>query len=340
MIEHTPFILKEIKIEVTHKCLLYCAHCSNDGSPLNDSTIALSKCIDIINQASEMGVKKIVFSGGEPLLWPSISKAVEFASNREMTSIIFTSGYSSDTAMCLKELHTLGLRKAVFSIYSSDNVQHDRITRKKGSFEKALEAITCSKSIGIETELNFVAMSDNFKQILEIASIAKEYDVTAVNILRFAPHGRGSLLPKRTLNKSQNLELRKLIIDLRSQGYNIRTGTPYNFLLVNNNRQCSSGMDKITIDSDLRIYPCDGFKNITAGEFIGTLDLSSLENETLYNCWKNSPYLLCVREYLCSGFGEPCNSCKSINNCMSGCTAQKVLKHGFLLKGKDPDCLM
>ena len=340
MPDRTQFKLDALKIEVTHKCQLACVHCSNEGSPSNDKTISLEKCIEIINEATEIGVEKISFSGGEPLIWPHINKVVEIAKSKNMFTTIFTSGYAPNAKECLIGLKTVGLSKAIFSVYSSNKIQHDQITRKKGSFEKTLDVIEFANSISLETELHFVAMTHNYMQLAEVAKLAKEKGVTTISVLRFAPQGRGSLLPEGTLNKEQNIKLQKIIFELKAQGYNIRTGTPYNFLLVNENRQCESGINKITIDPDLRIYPCDGFKNIMAEELVGTLNLSSLENESLSNCWQNSPYLLSLREYLSTDFNRECEACSSRNKCMSGCTAQKVLRHGKLIKCIDPDCLM
>lgn len=340
MPEQTKFVLDVLKIEVTNKCELYCIHCSNEGSPLDDREISFQKCVNIINEAADMGVREISISGGEPLLWPHLSKIIEVAYYKKIISTIFTSGYAPNAAELLADLKRVGLTKAIFSLYSSSKVQHEQITRRKGSFDKTLDVIMYANSIGLETELHFVVMSYNYNQIDKVVKLAKDCGTNTVSILRFAPQGRGSLLTNAVLNKVQNLELQKHIFELRNQGYNIRTGTPYNFLLVNENRQCESGMNKMTIDPDLRIYPCDGFKNILAEDFVGTNELSKLEKESLSNCWQYSPYLLCLRNYLTTDINQTCKDCSALKKCMSGCTAQKVLKHGKLLKCVDPDCLM
>ncbi len=340
MSQNTEFKLLELKIEVTNKCNLSCVHCSNNGSPSNNKSISLQKCFDIIDEAYRMGVKKVAFSGGDPLIWPYINELINFSKDKEMISTIFTSGYVENAKERLLKLLDAGLAKTIFSLYSSEKSQHERITRKRGSYNITIEAIRYACEIGLDTELHFVAMSYNYNQLDRIVKLAQTLGVHTVSVLRFAPQGRGSLLPEGVLSKKQNLELRQNIFDLRNNNYTIRTGTPYNFLLVNENRQCSSGINKVTIDPNLRLYPCDGFKNIMAEEFVGTLNFSSLENESLANCWYNSPYLNSLRDYLTSDFDKPCDSCKSLKYCMSGCTAQKVLKHNKLIKCIDPDCLM
>lgn len=336
---NTSYVLEDLKIEVTHKCMLSCVHCSNYGSQANNKAMSIEKCINIIGEASTMGVKRVSFSGGEPIIWPFIEQAVEVAHKKSLVTTIFTSGYANDTKSIIYKLKIAGLDRIIFSIYSATDIDHERITRKKGSFNCTKAALSYSNSIGLETELHFVAMSNNYDQLTQVVEFANINGASAVSVLRFAPQGRGALIPEYTLNKEQNINLQANIIKLKEQGYNIRTGTPLNFLLVNNVHRCNSGINKLTIDPDYKIYPCDGFKNISAKHLVGTVDFSSLENESLVNCWHKSPYLQHVRDYLKTDFKEPCASCTSLGKCMSGCTAQKVLEYGKLVSLPDPDCL-
>ena len=105
-------------------------------------------------------------------------------------------------------------------------------------------------------------------------------------------------------------------------------------------KRCCSGIDRLIIEPDLRIFPCDAFKQIKAEELVGTLELSSLNGNSLSECWEHSPFLEAVREYLTTDFAEPCVSCQSLEQCLSGCLAQKVIANGNLKKSPDPLCLM
>jgi len=137
----------------------------------------------------------------------------------------------------------------------------------------------------------------------------------------------------------QNLELKKDIEALRKKNYTIRTGSPYNFLLVNDKPACRSGKDRLIVGPDLRIYPCDAFKQIKAEEIVGDLSFSCLKTNNLKSCWENSPFLKAIRNYLDTDFAEPCKSCNILEKCLSGCLAQKLLAHADLSKRPDPMCL-
>ena len=117
-------------------------------------------------------------------------------------------------------------------------------------------------------------------------------------------------------------------------------GSPYNFLMINSNPECSAAIDRIIVSPDLRIYPCDAFKKIEAEELVGTLNWSSLAGTSLKDCWDKSPYFGAIRNYLTTDFEDPCKHCGALEKCLSGCLAQKVLEHGDLDKHRDPMCLM
>lgn len=65
-----------------------------------------------------MGTEKIAFSGGEPLVWASIVKAVQTASEGGLKVTVYTSGNVSGIEELLRKLKDYGLNKLIFSIYS------------------------------------------------------------------------------------------------------------------------------------------------------------------------------------------------------------------------------
>ncbi len=336
----STFKLKEIKIEVTHKCPLICIHCSSDATPSCKKEISKEKCVEIITEAIKMGVHKIAFSGGEPLLWHSINEVVETASSSGADVTIYTSGNVENVEDKLKTLMAKGLHRVILSLYSPDKKQHERITRIDGSFNKTIYAIQIANALKLKVEIHFVALSSNYKLLRGIAELGKSIGVSKVSVLRFVPQGRGTLLQSGVLDRMQNLELRRIINDLRNEGYDIRTGSPLNFLMVNNEPECLSAINRLIVDPDLRIFPCDAFKNIRAEEIVGTLKMSSLDESSLRECWQRSPYFEAIRNYLTTEFEEPCKSCKNLKKCLSGCLAQKVISNGTLKKDQDPSCLL
>ncbi len=88
------------------------------------------------------------------------------------------------------------------------------------------------------------------------------------------------------------------------------------------------------------MYPCDAFKQIEARDLVGTDEFSRVDRWSLKECWEKSSYLAAVRTYLTSPFAPPCETCTLLENCLSGCLAQKVLTQGSMKKAVDPMCLI
>ena len=333
--------LNEIKIEVTYNCPLSCVHCSSDANPGHLLSIPADKCIEIIKDALLVGVKEIAFSGGEPLVWDGITDAIIFSKEMGLKNSIYTSGNCDNAEELLKELATAGVDRLIFSVYSDNEKEHNRVTRKANSFSNTLKAIAIARSLGIIVEIHFVALASNYKKLENIVELARTNGVKRVSVLRFVPQGRGLLISdKDTLGKAQNLELKKIITELRSKDFDIRTGSPFNVLFLNEEPKCMAAQDRLIIAPDLNVYPCDAFKQISS-ETISTGDeYSRLDRHSVAECWQHSKYFELVRNAIFATPTEPCKSCKSYQMCLSGCLAQKYLYYSSLCKNPDPACLM
>jgi radical SAM protein with 4Fe4S-binding SPASM domain len=334
-----PFNLHEFKIEVTYRCDLNCIHCSSDSRPSNLLEMSRADCLRILDEAGEMGAREVAFSGGEPLGWVRIFDAVDAAAKNNLRTTVYTSGNTEDFTTKAERLRSLGVSRLIFSLFGGTVATHERVTRTAGSFDRTQTAMRDAHRLGLTTELHFVPMSTNYRELGDVVSFGLEVGACAVSVLRLVPQGRAALLSGRALTKTQNLELRRQIRDLRKSGLKIRTGSPFNFLMLNEKPGCWAAIDRLIIGPDLRLYPCDAFKRIDAVELVKTEQWSSLQHWSLPECWKKSPYLEAVRTYLTTDFGAPCNSCSFLEKCMSGCLAQKVIAYSTLEKRPDPDCL-
>ena len=84
--------LKIIYLHVTQECNLRCTYCyakNNLGKDMMMNENASRKYIDILEQK---GVKKVVLTGGEPLLNPDIEKIVEYIKKKGIYVSLLTNG--------------------------------------------------------------------------------------------------------------------------------------------------------------------------------------------------------------------------------------------------------
>lgn len=328
--------LKEMKIEVTKKCPLACVHCSSDANEEQILEISTEKSLELIGQAIELGMKELSISGGEPLIWSGIYNIVKFSHDNGIKVNIYTSGNVRDIDKVFKHLSQNGLTKVIFSLYSDMREEHNRVTRKKDSFDNTLAAINAANNNGIETEIHFVALKKTYHKLEAIVRLSLSLGINQVSVLRFVPQGRGKVLD--VLSRKENEELVSTIKRLRKEGFKIRTGSPYNVLLLNKDPKCMAAYDRLIISPDLKIYPCDAFKQVSSMDIVNTDEYSSVEDDELSVCWERSPYFNRVRRAIQISPEGTCKDCSLFSKCLSGCLAQKYILNQSLDPNRDPAC--
>src|SRR5512142_1929336 len=113
-----------ILAEVTHRCPLQCPYCSN---PL------------VLEQAAEMGVLQVHFSGGEPMARRDLEELVAHAARVGLYSNLITSGVLLNDARA-DALVEAGIDHVQISIQDVDDAPGDRIAGYEGGQRLKREA--------------------------------------------------------------------------------------------------------------------------------------------------------------------------------------------------------
>jgi len=202
-------------IDVTYKCNSSCYYCqwgdlTNNPAELSYEDLLISK-----ETLTVLGIKRVVFSGGEPLLFKKITDLVYYYNQKNVESIILmTNGILLDVSK-LKNLIKFGLTGITFSIDSLDyniakesrNVSH-KVHNK--ILKNLIDIIEYRKIHYFELGLNCVLSAANLqiKHIKELVLFCNKYKI---DWLKFQPIFDDGYLtlsaPHLMLNKnhSQNL---------------------------------------------------------------------------------------------------------------------------------------
>jgi len=188
--------------------------------------------------------------------------------------------------------------------------------------------------------VHFVPLASNYGHLEDVARLCEKLGVERISVLRFVPHGRGASGEVHALSPGQNMALRDSIERLRAQGRSVRTGSPFNVLLMNTDPVCNAGVDRLTIGPDLRVFPCDAFKHVSPGSLGVDEPHPDLVKTSLFACWSASRYLAAVRALVLSQGqrGTPCGACRLYSRCGSGCVGQKIASGGDPAS-PEPACL-
>jgi radical SAM protein with 4Fe4S-binding SPASM domain len=334
--------LKELKLELTQECPLACVHCSTNSSRKQHSALPADVVFRILREGAVLGVERVVFTGGEPLVSPYLVSAVETATTLGLASTVYTTGIVDNRLTPISQeaaadLGSAGLKRFIFSVYSDRASTHDSITRY-GSHAATLVAIRRALETSVPVEMHFVAMRTNFRDLTGLVRLASELGIERVSVLRFVPQGRA-----RNIAASEDLlgieleELATTITGLREQfpKIAIRAGSPFNILGLGNT-PCNAADDVLVINHRGDIFPCDAFKNVRYTE----PEYGSVLHHSLADVWSRSDFLSKVRGVLAGEKAPSCQSCVISNSCQSGCLAQKVIRNGWSsVDVPDPNCL-
>ena len=79
-------------ILLTHHCNLYCKHCYMNANNKTKEAFEeiYKKTIKTIKQLKEMGVNKVLLSGGECTTFPYLKEVIEYCKKEKIEVIIFT----------------------------------------------------------------------------------------------------------------------------------------------------------------------------------------------------------------------------------------------------------
>ncbi len=143
------------RISLTNMCNLRCTYCSQyDGKKSN---ISLEFYKNLIDALVKVGINKIRFTGGEPLLNPNIVELVKYTKDTGKVSdiCITTNGLLLDSH--LDDLVKSGLTRINFSLDTTDKNLYKELT---GSYEvdKVINNMKLAKERGLTVKINAVLL--------------------------------------------------------------------------------------------------------------------------------------------------------------------------------------
>lgn len=172
-----------LHLDLTTKCNLNCIYCfvkrndfvSNSSKEL--PIINSNQWLEIINQASLMGIKKIIFSGGEPLLYSNFVEIFKRTNVFAKEIVIFTNLTKHCTNNLLQILRNL--KSKLIIITSIDGLQSHSINRPVSNIEEIIKNIKLihSKNKNVKIIINTVVTKYNINEIPQLIPLLKEIGI-------------------------------------------------------------------------------------------------------------------------------------------------------------------
>lgn len=317
--------LETINLELTTACPLRCpqCYCSLEGGKHLDFETAKMR----VDEASSLGAKILLLSGGETLCYPYLIPLIEYASGRIPEIRVALSGWKFDQNT-YEKLTASGVTEISISLNASTE-ELNRITRD--GYTYSIEALKLlQKNHYQHTMINWVMHSSNADDFGNIVRLAEQYDVCGILVIGVKPDSNNTLqsYPSREQMiglsrkiKAYTGKVRILIESCFSNLLAFHSETRlFGNLNVSKYKGCGAGRNGISVDVDGRLTPC---RHITAVEDI----------QPMAEYWQNSKYLFILR-HMEDDVKEPCSQCKYKPYCLH-CAAINWQTKGSIQVGFD-----
>ncbi len=169
-------VITSLRISITQKCNLNCIYCHQEGENGNSRReISLDTIAKITTSAIEFGVKKVKFSGGEPLMRSDFEDII--AALPELTDISATTNgaFLAERASALADS---GLDRVNISLPSLNIEHYKKITGSSHALPRVLEGINAAVDAGLTpVKLNMVLLKGiNESEIDDAINFAAKFD--------------------------------------------------------------------------------------------------------------------------------------------------------------------
>jgi pyrroloquinoline quinone biosynthesis protein E len=322
-------------LELTHRCPLQCPYCSN---PLEleraKGELSTDEWKRVLDEAAELGILQVHFSGGEPAVRRDLPDLVAHARGVGLYSNLITSGVTLDQPR-VEALARAGLDHVQLSMQDVDHQTAALIANYPGVQGKKLAFARVVREAGLPLTINAVINRHNVTRVermidLAVSLGAGRVEVAHVQYYGWAIRNRAALMP--TLAQVQEATQRveaarerlrgRIIIDYVVPDYYARQP-----------KACMGGWGRqfLNITPSGEVLPCH------AAQTIPGLAFESVRHKPLVEIWAASEAFERFR-----GTGwmpQPCRSCDQREVEWGGCRCQALAIAGDAA-ATDPACAL
>ncbi|GAB4433633.1 MAG: GeoRSP system radical SAM/SPASM protein [bacterium] len=319
-----------INLSLSYRCNFNCHHCYS-REQVKESELTFEEHKRIVDILSDWRVPFLNLGGGEPLIVPFLFDYVRYASSKGLLVTMNSNGFLMDEEKA-KEVRLSGFKSVGISIDSPVEEVHDRFRNRKGSFQRALNALQLLAKEGIKTTVSMVVTKLNQHNFADIIPLLKEYNVKQLFLHNYKCTGFGyKNMEEFDLTPEEWKDFYKRSIELKNRENDIIISfdDPIIHLIPEYNdrplvKGSTCGKLSLNIHANGDISPC-GFMPVTIGNIL---------KDDIVDLWKNSALLNSLRNPVPQG---KCKSCSIYDNCLGGCKARTYMLTGDF-HNPDPHC--
>lgn len=198
-----------LRISVTDRCNLRCIYCMPEGGIIkkdHDDILRNEDYIKIIKIAAGLGIKKIRFTGGEPLVRRGIENLIYETSKIEGIDDIALTTNGTRLFEMADTLKRAGLKRVNISLDTLKKDKFKMITRL-GNIDDVFRAIEKSIEVGFNPiKINTVVIKGiNDDEIMDFVKLSDEYPLH-IRFIEIMPIGEGAKFKDGYISSQEIIE--------------------------------------------------------------------------------------------------------------------------------------
>jgi len=307
----------------TWGCNFRCSFCEASAGARREDELTADEVVSLIDDLARMGTKRLVVSGGEPLLREDMPALLRHAHDRGLSLGLVTNGWrAAEFWPRIGELRYF----LYFTSLDGPREFHDSV-RARGSFDRVLEGLRLSAETRIPTRMvNTVVQKENLQHLSAILEIVKRSGATAWHLTPLAQVGRAFHDDGVGLEGEGLRELVAFVREARKV-FNVDLGESHGYLgclagsPIGKPFFCGAGLTRCSVMPDGTVLGCHQV-------YDGSLGEGNIRRRPFSEIWKTE-----FRRFRTRSTPSSCVGCQHLGACRGGCWAEMTL-HGQCLKSR------
>ncbi|WP_372911195.1 GTP 3',8-cyclase MoaA [Salinigranum sp.] len=184
-----------VRVSLTDRCNFDCVYCHNEGlgdtrGPMEpgDNEMSTDDVVRFLEVVEEYDVRKVKFTGGEPMLRQDLEEIIRRTPDSMETSLTTNGTFLPGRAEALKEA---GLARVNVSQDALDPEAFAEIT-KSGAYDKVMEGVQAAVDAGLTpVKLNMVVFEHTAGYVEEMVDHVAENEGLQLQLIEYMPELTG-----------------------------------------------------------------------------------------------------------------------------------------------------
>ncbi|MFR8104013.1 MAG: radical SAM protein [Clostridia bacterium] len=204
--------------QITTSCNLNCKYCLSSSGSNGCYGLSTKDAISVIEKLGKLGVNRLDFTGGEPLLRKDLKELITFSKANNINTIVTT----NTTLLNDKNIEALKAADLIqISIDGPKEIHNEQ--RQADVYDKTIDNIKKLKGEGCKIRLNSFIFNSNKQYVPYLINLSKELELFSHLFIIFTPQGRGKEHLEEIIPEEEVEKIKEEILTCKeTEGRNIR----------------------------------------------------------------------------------------------------------------------